>query len=175
MTKKIFFSETTIIGINRCKISRAFDWYPIMHILTTLLTYLARPVYNVTRCIAGKKIKGRGGGNNQRLWNYIHPWCVHSFHFLSIQELIGLICHHYIQSGREPSLNNSTPAGYSLHMADDDGLVEEDFAPLDPRWLKHFTVKQSEYGFAFRNLWGYFIQLPLSVYSTYYVEVSLWV
>jgi len=50
-----------------------------------------------------------------------------------VSDLIGLICHLYVQSGRQPTLKNSTPDGYTLFMADDDGLVEEDFPPLDPR------------------------------------------
>lgn len=50
-----------------------------------------------------------------------------------VSDFIGLICHHYVQSRREPALKNTTPAGYSLFMADDDGMVEEDFPPLDAR------------------------------------------
>ena len=56
------------------------------------------------------------------------------------KDLIGLICHHYVQSRREPQLKNTTPAGYSLYMADDDGMVEEDFAPLDSRHVMFVRI-----------------------------------
>uniref|UniRef100_UPI00358E9735 target of rapamycin complex 2 subunit MAPKAP1 isoform X1 n=1 Tax=Myxine glutinosa TaxID=7769 RepID=UPI00358E9735 len=47
-----------------------------------------------------------------------------------VQDLVGLICWQYTNEGREPKLNEQVDA-YCLHIAEDDGEVDEDFPPLD--------------------------------------------
>ena len=48
----------------------------------------------VTRLDAGKKIKGRGGGNNQRIWNYIQP-CFHALQNLRTSGPAAFPCSAY--------------------------------------------------------------------------------
>jgi hypothetical protein len=50
-----------------------------------------------------------------------------------VADLIGLICHHYVQQGKSPLLKNETTDGFSLYIADDDGEVELEWEPLDSR------------------------------------------
>lgn len=50
-----------------------------------------------------------------------------------VADLIGLICHHYVQLGKSPLLKNETTDGFSLYIADDDGEVDDDIPPLDSR------------------------------------------
>jgi len=48
-----------------------------------------------------------------------------------VSDLIGLICHRYVQAQKTPPLTNDTVEGYSLFIADDDGDVDDDFPPID--------------------------------------------
>ena len=47
---------------------------------------------NATRHVAGKRIKGKGGGgeSNQRSWNYIHPW--ESLQILKLYKTLLTLC-----------------------------------------------------------------------------------
>ena len=50
MTKKIFFCKPPVHGINQCRISRAFDWYPILHAFTFFMTNITLWGYDLSFC-----------------------------------------------------------------------------------------------------------------------------
>ncbi|CAF1016447.1 unnamed protein product [Adineta steineri] len=52
------------------------------------------------------------------------------FSHASVEETIGFICYKYTIENREPLLTQKDPSKYSLYIADDNGLAEDDFPPL---------------------------------------------